>query len=62
MVHNYLHDDIIEFLIGEVTFLTDLGENLDSALQRVRESLADSVDVATAALLILRRDASKGAN
>lgn len=62
MVANYLHDDLIEYVIGEVTFLTELGENLDSALGRVRQDLADSIDVATAALLILRRDELKGAN
>lgn len=62
MIVNYLHDDIIEFMIGEVTFLTELGETADSAISRIRQDLHDCIDVATAAALILRRDSQKGAN
>ena len=54
MSHPYIEDDILHFVIGEVEFLTELGETFESAMSRTRQALIDSIDVAFAVSGFLR--------
>lgn len=59
MIAVHLHEEIIMDIIGEVALLTDLGEDLDSVLNRVKEAFIDTVNVGILTALFLHEQSQK---
>lgn len=58
MVHQYMQDELVQYIIGEIAILTDLGETFDSAMQRTRQALLDIIDIGCLTSMLLHDHAT----
>lgn len=62
MVMVHLQEEIVDNVVGQVALLTELGEDLEHALNRVREAFIDSVEVACLVALFVHEHAKREQN